>query len=39
MDALLVLALVLGVPVLVALFIVREAELYKKRERERNRKD
>ncbi len=39
MDALLVLTLVLGIPVLAALFIVREAELYKKRERERNRKD
>ena len=37
MDALLALALVLGVPVLGALFIVREAELYK--ERERNRRD
>ena len=37
MDALLVLALVLGVPLLGALFIVREAELYK--ERERNRRD
>ena len=37
MDILLVLALVLGVPLLAALFIVREAELYK--ERERNRRD
>ena len=37
MDILLVLALVLGVPVLAAAFIVREAELYK--ERERNRRD
>jgi hypothetical protein len=34
---LLVLALVLGVPVLATAFIVREAELYK--ERERNRRD
>ncbi len=37
MDALLVLALVLGVPLLATAFIVREAELYK--ERERNRGD
>ena len=37
MDILLVLALVLGVPVLATAFIVREAELYK--ERERNRGD
>jgi hypothetical protein len=37
MDILLVLALVLGVPVLATAFIVREAELYK--ERERNRRD
>ena len=39
MDILLVLALVLGVPVLGALFIVREAELYKQWERDRNRED
>ena len=37
MDALLALALVLGVPLLATAFIVREAELYK--ERERNRRD
>jgi len=37
MDILLALALVLGVPVLATAFIVREAELYK--ERERNRRD
>jgi len=37
MDILLVLALVLGVPLLATAFIVREAELYK--ERERNRRD
>ena len=37
MDILLVLALVLGVPLLGALFIVREAELYKERERNRRR--
>ena len=37
MDALLVLALVLGVPVLATAFIVREAELYKERERNRRR--
>ncbi len=37
MDALLVLALVLGVPLLATAFIVREAELYKERERNRRR--
>ena len=37
MDILLVLALVLGVPLLATAFIVREAERYK--ERERNRRD
>ena len=37
MDILLVLALVLGIPLLATAFIVREAELYK--ERERNRRD
>lgn len=36
-DLMLVLALVLGVPLLATAFIVREAELYK--ERERNRGD
>ena len=37
MDILLALGLIVGVPVLAALFIAREAELYK--ERERNRRD
>ena len=37
MDILLALGLIVGVPVLAALFITREAELYK--ERERNRRD
>ncbi len=37
MDTLLVLALVLGVPLLATAFIVREAELYKERERNRRR--
>ena len=37
MDILLVLALVLGVPLLATAFIVREAELYKERERNRRR--
>jgi hypothetical protein len=37
MDILLALGLVLGIPTIAALFIAREAELYK--ERERNRRD
>jgi hypothetical protein len=37
MDILLALALVLGVPLLATAFIVREAELYKERERNRRR--
>jgi hypothetical protein len=37
MDIIIALALVLGIPTVAALFIAREAELYK--ERERNRRD
>ncbi len=37
MDGLLALGLIFGVPMLATLFIVREGELYK--ERERNRRD